>query len=221
MEDNKNNRFKFLTKKPALVAIGFIVILLLSILVVSMSSDSSEDGFTLIKSTPLDGAMVKPEETTVSLEFSQEMPLIQEDNFRVIVSPSVEYVYGILGNTLNINLSDLRLVDGQQYTVTVFNLKSRSGEEIDSLSVSFSVDLQDSAAEFISNLPYTGDGFVVAGISESSLYVRISGTPYDDSEQMATNLLEGLGLTETKFDIDIDRPDQRPYQQEDRVIDDF
>jgi len=219
MEDkNATPLQNLIARNKGLSIVILAILLLVPLILLILSLRNSVDSFRLQSVKPAASSSVGPLETTVTFEYNQEMPLVQKDTFSVNVEPKVEFVYGILGNKLTVNLSDLLLVDGQPYTITIKNLVSRSGGVIRSQSSDFTVTFDSTTKDFIEGLPYTGNGFSVVKISDYTLLVEVIKKPEARYETAAVQLLEEKGIDATKFNIDISLPSEQQLKDDDNLI---
>lgn len=217
MEANNNQILAMILKnKPLLIIIILVFVFIPMILLIFSSRDQSAR-FILQSVTPENGSSVGPNDTNVVLEFNQDMVLLQDDTFEVIIEPEIEFVYGILDNKLQINISNLLLVDNQTYNVRINNVLSRSNEVIPTIDTSFTVDLSDPASQLLSELPYQGEGFTIAAIGDHTLYIDVTKTPEKRYEEAVLELLREVGLSATKFNVDINLPSQAETYDDDLI----
>jgi len=211
MEDNKR-------QKLIIISVSTLVVLILVIIFSLIGSSSPQDNsFQFVAVTPAEGSVIDPSQTTVSFELNKQLSLIQPDTFSISVTPSVDYVYGVVGDTLNINLSNLQLNDSVKYNVVVNGLKNRDDEVFSSLSTTFTVKFPAAAADLLDKLPFRGDGFTIVKLSDYTLYVSVSKKPIASYGQKASEYLAGLGIDNSKFDIAIQSPEEA--SQGDQTID--
>ncbi|HEX9595124.1 MAG TPA: hypothetical protein VF996_03290 [Candidatus Saccharimonadales bacterium] len=214
--NNKQILAAILRNKPLLIVL-LVVFILIPLILLMFSLRGQPSRFVLQSITPENGSSVGPNDTNVVLEFNQDLLLLQKDPFQITIEPEIEFVYGVLDNKLQINISNLRLVDNQTYNIRINNLLSRSNEVIRSINTSFTVDLPDSASQFLSELPYKGEGFTVTVISDRTLYANVTNTPEERYEEAVLELLREVGLSTTKFNVDINLPSQTKTFDDDLI----
>lgn len=205
MDANNTPLQKLLNNRKLLILV-MVVFVMVPLVLLILSTRGSTNNFELVSVTPQSGTSISPGETTATFEFSQEMPLVQKETFAVTVEPRVDFIYGIIGNKLSVNLSDLLLTDGQTYTVTLTNLISRAGEVIRSQSTAFTVNLSQETKDFINGLPYSGDGFKINKISDTTLLVEVTKKPDKKYKDEAIKFLQENDIDETKFNIAVILP---------------
>lgn len=216
MEANKSILDTLFKNKPLLVSV-LVLLILVPIIFLAISLSNRPAKFALQTAVPANGESINPQESNIVLEFNQELPIIQKDTFEISISPEVEFVYGIIDNKLQINISGLWLLAEQTYDVTLRNLVSRENQVIRHLTTSFMVRLDSEAVSFLENLPYDGGGFTIDNVSNRTLYVNITDKPEEEYEEESKDLLNGLGLTSTKFNIDINLPSKRSKFDDDLI----
>lgn len=217
MDTNNNQILAAVLKNKPLLIVLMVVFILIPLILLIFSLRNQSSRFALQSINPADGSSVGPNETNVVLEFNQDMLLLQKDTFRVTIEPEVEFVYGILDNKLQINISNLRLVDNQAYNIRINNLLSRSNEVIRNINTSFTVDLPDSARQFLAELPHQGEGFTVVTVGDKTLYVNITKKPESRYREVVLKFLTEVGLPSTKFNTDINLPSQSETYDDDLI----
>ena len=208
--DTKNNQIlaTILKNKPLLIVI-LVVFVLIPLVLLIISLTNRQESFALKSVKPENGGSISPDGSNIIFEFNQEMLLVQKDTFSITIDPKVDFVYGILDNKLQINLSNLKLAGSQTYNVQINNILSRSNEVIRTIATSFSIELPQDSADFIDNLPYKGDGFTIYNISDKTLYVRVTKAPEKKYEKAVMDFLSKKGISGTKFNIDVRLPSNR------------
>lgn len=215
---NKPQILDALLKNRPLLFVVLVILVLVPIIILLVSLNNRPPAFALVSTSPANGSTIGPQETNIILEFNQDMPVVQKDTFKITITPEVEFVYGILDKKLQINIRDLWLETEQTYDVKIQNLLSRDNQVIRSLNTSLTVGLSSAASDFLSNLPYKGDGFMVDNISNRTLYVEVTGKPETKYEESSRKLLSDMGLIPTKFNIDISLPSERINKFDDDLI---
>ncbi|HEX9679466.1 MAG TPA: hypothetical protein VGA08_02490 [Candidatus Saccharimonadales bacterium] len=218
MEPNNNQLLELILRNRALAFALAIIVVVIPLIILIISSSTREEPFQLISVSPQAEVSTNQFATTFTFEFNREMPLVQSDVFSVVVDQNVKYIYGILENKLTINLSNLLLNDEQTYTITISNLTSRSDELINELTKEFTVNLLPATSDFLSDLPYSGNGFSIIKISDSSLLVNITKKPEGKVEAAALALLEENGIDSTKFNIDVNLPSEQEFEDDSNLI---
>lgn len=199
------------------VIVGVALLLLIIFLAFTLMPEK-ESRFTLESVTPASGSEINPDKTTIMFKFNRPLSLLQNQKGLVMeVTPRIEAVYGVVGDTLNINLSDLLLTDNTDYTLTLKHITSRSNEVIGEVVSTIKVKFTDGELEVINGLPYKGNGFGVAKLSDYTLHVLVNKKPFNNFSDAALDYLDKRGIDSTKFDIAIDSTYDRSEQGDDGI----
>lgn len=189
-------------KRIILIAVALLTLVIVAI--VNLVPEQRQP-FALVSVAPASGSTVSPDSTTLKFKFNRPLSLLQNyKGFSLEVSPDAEAVYGVVGDTLNVNLSNLSLVDATEYTITLNGVADRQDKTLSQVVSTIKVKFADNTASALTALPHRGDGFIVTKSSDYTIQVIVTKKPFGTYSALATSYLAGSGIDGTKFDIAID-----------------
>ena len=174
---------------------------------------NGEQELAYIQVQPENGSTISPDETEILIRFDERLDLKQDDSFSIRTFPFVDATPSIVGNDLRIYLSNLMLEDNVNYRVYIKGLRAKSGKVLNDVELSYIVRFNEKTLSFLKKLPFKGDGYEIAKISDYLLLVSVTKTPEDKYENIARKLLFENGLAEVKFDIAVAKPSDATKQE--------
>lgn len=192
-------------QKRKLIALALISVVVISVLFLVIFSVTQlfSSNFALVEVSPDPNSSVSPSKASVVFVFNEELPLLQDQGFEILIIPSVNFIYGIDEKTLVVDFQNV-LIDDTEYTVSVNNLSSKSDGLLPVTTAVINVAHSPEARSFIDNLPHSAEGFVIHRVSEYGVQVLALSHPAEERYDAAHEVMRANNVETGKIQVGTD-----------------